>query len=147
MSAKDAQKIAFKKNLDLVKIAPMAKPPVCQIMDYGKYCFEQAKKDKEIRRNSKALEIKEIRMFSAIDDHDYETKVKQAISFLKDGHKVKVVARFKKRAIAHHELGGELLLRFRDAVEEFGTTDKNPKFEGRNYILFITPKTKVEPKK
>ena len=113
LSAKEAQKIAYDKNLDLVKIAPQATPPVCRIMDYGKFCFEQAKREKEARKNQKVVEIKEIRMFSAIDTHDFNTKVNQAIKFLQSGDKLKVSVRFRKRAIAHPHLGEELLARFR----------------------------------
>ena len=105
LSAKEAQKIAYDKNLDLVKIAPQATPPVCRIMDYGKFCFEQAKREKEARKNQKVVEIKEIRMFSAIDTHDFNTKVNQAIKFLQSGDKLKVSVRFRKRAIAHPHLG------------------------------------------
>ena len=140
ISAKEAQKIAFDKNLDLVKIAPKAIPPVCRIMDYGKYCFEQTKREKEARKNQKTVEIKEIRMFSSIDTHDFETKVNQASKFLKSGDKLKVSIRFRKRAIAHPELGAELLERFKEACSEFGTADKPAKMEGRSLIMFISPK-------
>ena len=116
MSARDAQKIAYEKDLDLVKIAPGAKPPVCRIMDYGKYCFEQQKREKEARKNQKVVSIKEIRMFSAIDTHDFETKVNQAKKFLQGGDKLKVSVRFRKRAIAHPQIGEELLKRFQEAA-------------------------------
>ena len=118
ISARDAQKMAYEKDLDLVKIAPNAKPPVCRILDYGKFCFEQAKKEKEARKNQKVVEIKEIRMFSAIDTHDFNTKVNQAIKFLKNGDKLKVSVRFRKRAIAHPQLGEELLNKFKEACAE-----------------------------
>lgn len=140
MSAKDAQKLAFEKNLDLVKIAPQAKPPVCRILDYGKFCFEQQKREKEAKKNQKVMSIKEIRMFSAIDTHDFETKVNQAIKFLKSGDKLKVSVRFRKRAIAHPELGAELLDRFKEACAEFGTVEKPAKMEGRSIVMFISPK-------
>ena len=129
MSAKDAQKIAFEKNLDLVKIAPQATPPVCKIMDYGKYCFEQTKREKEARKNQKVVDIKEIRMFSTIDTHDFNTKVNQAVKFLKSGDKLKVSVRFRKRAIAHPQLGEELLQRFKEACSE-----------GRSLVMFVSPK-------
>ena len=140
MSARDAQKLAAEKDLDLVKIAPQAVPPVCKIMDYGKYCFEQSKREKEARKNQKVVDIKEIRMFSSIDTHDFETKAAQAIKFLKGGDKIKVSVRFRKRAIAHPELGEELLEKFRDACAEAGTVEKPPKMEGRMYVMFISPK-------
>ncbi len=140
MSARDAQRIAYDKNLDLVKIAPQAKPPVCRILDYGKFCFEQQKREKEARKNQKVMTIKEIRMFSAIDTHDFETKVNQAIKFLKNGDKLKVSVRFRKRAIAHPQIGEELLVKFQEACAEVGTVEKPPKMEGRSIVTFIAPK-------
>ncbi len=140
MSAKDAQKLAFEQDLDLVKIAPQATPPVCRIMDYGKYCFEQAKREKEARKNQKIVSIKEIRMFSTIDTHDFETKVNQAVKFLQGGDKLKVSVRFRKRAIAHPELGSELLDRFKEAVSVAGIVDKPAKMEGRSIVMFVSPK-------
>ena len=141
ISAKEAQKMAYEKDLDLVKIAPTAKPPVCRILDYNKYKFEQAKKEKEARKNQKTVEIKEIRMFSAIDTHDFNTKVNQAHKFLKNGDKIKVSVRFRKRAIAHPQLGEELLEKFREACSEFGAVDKPAKMEGRSIVMFMSPKT------
>lgn len=140
MSAKDALKLAYEKNLDLVKIAPQAKPPVCRILDYGKFCFEQQKREKEAKKNQKVMSVKEIRMFSAIDTHDFETKVNQANKFLKSGDKLKVSVRFRKRAIAHPELGSELLERFKEACSEYGTVEKPAKMEGRSIVMFISPK-------
>lgn len=141
ISSKEAQKIAYEKNLDLVKIAPQAEPPVCRIMDYGKYCFEQSKREKEAKKNQKVVEIKEIRMFSTIDTHDFETKVNQAIKFLKSGDKLKVSVRFRKRAIAHPHLGEELLEKFKVACAEAGVVDKPSKMEGRSLVMFISPKS------
>lgn len=140
MSSKDALKLALQQNLDLVKIAPMATPPVCKIMDYGKYIFEQQKKDKEARKNQKIVEIKEIRMSSGIDKNDFNTKVNQAVKFLQGGDKLKISVKFIKRAIAHPELGTELLVKFGEAVKEYGTPEKLPKMEGRNCFMFINPK-------
>jgi translation initiation factor IF-3 len=142
VSSKDAQKMAFDKNLDLVKIAPTATPPVCKIMDYGKYCFEQVKREKEVRKNQKIVEIKEIRMFSAIDSHDFNTKVQHGIKFLENGDKLKVSVRFRKRAIAHPHLGQELLDKFSEACAEVGTVEKAAKMDGRTLIMFISPKNK-----
>ena len=141
ISAKEALKIAEEKDLDLVKISPNATPPVCRIMDYGKYCFEQAKREKEARKNQKVVEVKEIRMFSTIDTHDFETKVNQAIKFLESGDKLKVSIRFKKRAIAHPHLGEELLERFKQACAEVGTVEKPSKREGRALVMFVSPKS------
>lgn len=140
MSPKEAMKIAYENNLDLVKIAPQATPPVCRILDYGKYCFEQTKREKEAKKNQKVVEIKEIRMFSTIDTNDFNTKVNQASKFLKSGDKLKVSVRFRKRAIAHPELGMELLERFKDACSEFGSVEKPAKMEGRSIVMFISPK-------
>ena len=145
MSAKDAQKLAYDQNLDLVKIAPQATPPVCRVMDYGKYCFEQQKREKEARKNQRVVEIKEIRMFSAIETHDFERLIAQARKFLQNGDKVKVSVRFRKRAIAHPHLGEELLEKFRDACLDIAVIDKPPKMEGRAIAMFMSPKqTKPE---
>lgn len=141
MSAKEAQKLAAEQDLDLVKIAPQAVPPVCKIIDYGKYCFEQAKREKEARKNQKVVEIKEIRMFSTIDTHDFETKVAQAIKFLKGGDKLKVSVRFRKRALAHPQLAEELLDKFKEACAEAGVVEKPAKMEGRQLVMFISPKS------
>ncbi|MDE6746140.1 MAG: translation initiation factor IF-3 [Oscillospiraceae bacterium] len=140
MSSKDALRLAEEKELDLVKIAPQATPPVCKIMDYGKYVFEQSKREKEARKNQKVVEIKEIRMFSTIDTNDFNTKVNQAIKFLKSGDKLKVSVRFKKRAIAHPHLGEELLEKFKEACSEAGTVEKPSKMEGRSLVMFVSPK-------
>ena len=139
MSARDAQKIANDKDLDLVKIAPQATPPVCKIMDYGKYCFEQTKREKEARKNQKVVDIKEIRMFSTIDTHDFETKANRAVKFLQDGNKVRVSLRFKGREITHPEIGTEMLERFAEACSEVGSVEKKPKLEGRTMSIFIAP--------
>lgn len=141
MSARDAQKLALEKDLDLVKIAPQATPPVCRIMDYGKYCFEQSKREKEAKKNQKTVEIKGIRMYSNIDTHDFDTKVAQAIKFLKGGDKLKVFVKFRKRAIAHPQLAEELLDKFKDACSEYGVVDKPSKMEGYNLVMFISPKS------
>ncbi|MCD7784593.1 MAG: translation initiation factor IF-3 [Oscillospiraceae bacterium] len=142
ISSKEAQKIANSKELDLVKIAPAANPPVCKIMDYGKYCFEQSKREKEARKNQKVVEIKEVRMTSKIDGGDFNTKVNQAIKFLKGGDKVKVSVRlqFRKGVPLHSELSNKLLDEFKEAVAEYGTFDKPSKVEGRNITLMISPK-------
>ncbi len=140
MTTKEAQKIAYDKNLDLVKIAPQAKPPVCKIMDYGKYKFEAAKKEKEARKNQKVVAIKEVRLSPSIDDHDFQTKAKNAIKFLSSGDKVKVSVRFRGRELHHASLGEEILKKFADTVSEVGSVDKLPKLEGRSMTMFILPK-------
>ena len=140
MSAKEALKLAEEKDLDLVKIAPQATPPVCKIMDYGKYVFEQSKREKEARKNQKVVEIKEIRMFSNIDTNDFNTKVNQALKFLRSGDKIKVSVRFRKRAIAHPHLGEELLEKFKEACAEAGVVEKPSKMEGRALVMFVSPK-------
>ncbi len=137
---KTAQVMAEEKNLDLVKIAPQAKPPVCRIMDYGKHKFELAKREKENRKNQKVVGLKEVRLTPNIDDHDFNTKMNQAIKFLKSGDKVKVSVRFRGREITHSSLGRDLLNRFRDGVEKFGGADKDIKLEGRNMAMVLSPK-------
>ena len=140
MSAKAAYKLALEKNLDLVKIAPQAVPPVCRIMDYGKYRFEQAKREKEAKKNQRVMDVKEVRLSLNIDTHDFETKANNAVKFLKAGNKVKVSVRFRGREMAHPELGRELMERFSAACAEVGNVDKLPKMEGRSMVMFITAK-------
>lgn len=140
MPIKEAQKIASTKNLDLVKIAPQAAPPVCKVMDYGKYMFELAKKEKEARKNQKVISIKEVRLSPTIEDHDFSFKLKNAFKFLQDGDKVKVSIKFRGREMNYTKLGEEVLTKFADAVTEVGTVEKKPKLEGRNMIMILTPK-------
>ena len=139
-SGKDALAKADEFNLDLVKIAPQAKPPVCRIMDYGKYRFELAKREKEQRKNQKVIDVKEVRLSPNIDEHDFQTKVNQGIKFLKSGDKVKVSVRFRGREITHSASGKELLLRVKDAMAEFGVVEKDIKLEGRSMAMFVSPK-------
>lgn len=141
MTNKAALDMAAEKNLDLVKIAPQATPPVCRIMDYGKYRFEQAKREKEARKNQKVIDIKEVRLSLNIDTHDFETKVGHAKRFLTGGDKVKVSIRFRGREMAHANLGTEIMQRFAEACAEFGSVEKIPKLEGRSMIMFLTAKT------
>lgn len=140
MSAKEALKIAEEKKLDLVKIAPQAVPPVCKIMDYGKYKFELAKKEKEAKKNQKVINVKEIRLTTTIEEHDFNVKVKNAIRFLQDGDKVKVTVRFRGRELMHAELGEELLNKFGSMIEQYGLIEKKPKLEGRNMSIVVSPK-------
>ena len=147
MSSRDALRIAEEKNLDLVKVAPQAKPPVCKIMDYGKYKFEQTKREKEARKNQHTVELKEVRLSLKIDKHDFDTKVNNAIKFLKAGNKVKVSIRFRGREMAHPEAGKVNMEKFAEAVSEYGTVEKQPKLEGRQMLMFIAANNAKPPKK
>ena len=139
-SAKEAYKSAQEQNLDLVMIAPQATPPVCRIMDYGKYRFEQAKREKEAKKKQKVVEIKEIRLSLKIDTNDFNTKVNHALRFLQGGDRVKVSIRFRGREMAHPEMGKANLERFAEACAEYGVVDKQPKLEGRSMIMFLSAK-------
>lgn len=141
MSSADALQKAVEADLDLVMISPTANPPVCRIMDYGKYRFEQTKREKEARKNQKIADVKEIKMSLNIDTNDFNIKVKNAIKFLQGGDKVKVTVRFRRmRELTHVNLGEELMKRFCDAVAEYGSSDKPSKLEGRNYAVVLSPK-------
>ena len=140
ISVKDAQKLAVTKNLDLVKIAPQASPPVCRIMDYGKYMFELAKKEKEARKNQKVISIKEVRLSASIEDHDFGFKVKNALKFLEDGDKVKVSVKFRGREMHYTSLGEEVLNKFAEAIKDVGVVEKKPKLEGKNMTMILNPK-------
>lgn len=139
MDARAAQKLANERGLDLVKVSPNAKPPVCKIMDFGKYKFELAKREKENRKNQKVMNIKEVQLSPSIDTNDFNTKAKQAMKFLKSGDKVRVKVRFRGRELSHSEIGKALLEKFAETVKEAGTVEKQPKLEGRNMIMFISP--------
>jgi len=133
---------AYAKDLDLVCMSPTAEPPVCKILDYGKYRFEQMKREKEAKKNQKTIEIKEIRITGlGIDKHDFETKGNHAIRFLKDGNKVKVGIRFRGRELGHPEIGLDLMSNFAKYCEEYCTVEKAAKMEGRNMYMFLAPKT------
>ena len=147
MSAAEALRIAEEKELDLVKIAPGSNPPVCKIMDYGKYRFEQTKKEKEAKKNQRIVEVKEIRMSPGIDTNDFNTKLKNAQKFLADGDRVKVSVRFRGREMAHTEIGAALLKDFAAQCAEFANMDKAPKLEGRNMSMFLSPKPVTPAKK
>ena len=141
MSSADALALAEEKELDLVKIAPQATPPVCKIMDYGKFRFEQLKREKEARKNQRVVEIKEIRMSPSIDTNDLNTKIKNAMKFLKDGNRVKVTVRFRGREMAHTSLGEVLLKKFGEDCAEVAAVEKGAKLEGRNMSMFLSPKS------
>ena len=140
VSAAQANEMAEEQGLDLVKISPNAVPPVCKIMDYSKFCFDQKKREKEARKNQKVVEIKEIRMSPSIDTNDLNTKIKSAVKFLEGGNRVKVSVRFRGREMAHTNLGEKLLMDFAEACTEVASMEKNPKLEGRFMAMFLTPK-------
>ncbi|KKE79027.1 translation initiation factor IF-3 [Oceanobacillus caeni] len=135
----EALEIAQTRNLDLVLVAPNAKPPVCRIMDYGKYRYEQQKKEKEARKKQKIINIKEVRFTPGIGDHDFETKVKNAKKFLEKGDKLKASVRFRGRAITHKELGQEVLTRLAEELKDVATIESKPKMEGRNMFMMLAP--------
>ena len=141
MTSVDALKLAEEKELDLVKIAPTSNPPVCKIMDYGKFRFETIKKEKEAKKNQHIVEIKEVRMSPGIDVNDFNVKLKNAQKFLKEGDRVKVTVRFRGREMAHTSIGEELLKKFGESCAEVATVEKNPTLDGRHMTMFLSPKT------
>ena len=147
MSSRDALAVAAKAGLDLVKISPKATPPVCKVMDYGKYRFEQSKREKEAKKNQRVMEVKEIRMSPGIGENDLNTKLKSALKFLADGDRVKVSIRFRGREMAHTHLGEVILRDFAAKCEEVANLDKAPKLEGRNMSMFLSPKSAAAVKK
>jgi translation initiation factor IF-3 len=146
MSLEAAMDIALQKDLDLVKIAPGSKPPVCKIMDYGKFRFEQSKKDKEAKKNQHIVEVKEIRMSPSIGENDFNVKLRNAQKFLSDGDRVKVAVRFRGREMAHTDLGKKLLDAFAEKCAEIANLDKEAKLEGRNMSMFLSPKPSASTK-
>ncbi|GGH73004.1 translation initiation factor IF-3 [Compostibacillus humi] len=138
-SRQEALEIAQKRNLDLVLVAPNAKPPVCRIMDYGKYRYEQQKKEKEARKKQKVINIKEVRFTPGIGDHDFETKLKNARKFLEKGDKLKASVRFRGRAITHKELGQDVLNRLAEELKDIAVVETKPKMEGRNMFMMLAP--------
>ncbi len=140
MPLKDALRHAQEAQLDLVKVASNAKPPVCKIMDYGKYKYEQSKREKEARKNQKVINVKEIRMNPTIDDHDFQVRLKSAIKFLQDGNKVKVSIKFRGRQMTHTKLGEDVLNKMIEQTKELGVVEKPPVIEGRNMVMILSPK-------
>ena len=140
MPIEEALRLAEERELDLVKIAPQARPPVCKLMDYGKYRFEQNKKTREIRKNQKVITVKEVRLSATIEDHDIDVRVKNAIKFLQDGDKVKVSIRFRGRQITHSEIGREVMQDFAERIKEYAVVDRAPVVEGRNMTMMLSPK-------
>ena len=140
MAPAQALRIAEEQNLDLVKISPQAKPPVCKLMNYGKFRFEQSKREKEARKNQHVVEIKEIRMSPGIDIGDFNTKLRNAQKFIADGNRVKVSVRFRGREMAHTDIGRDLLTRFAEQCVEIANLDRPAKLEGRMMSIFLSPK-------
>lgn len=137
---KEALKMAQDVNLDLVNVSPNAKPPVCRIMDYGKFKYQQSKREKEARKKQKVITVKEVRLSPAIEEHDFNTKLRNVQKFLKKGDKVKVSIRFRGRAITHAEIGQEVMERLAGEVTDISEIERKPKMEGRNMIMILTPK-------
>lgn len=137
---REAQALADQRNLDLVKIAPASNPPVCKLMDYGKYRFEMAKREKEQRKNQKIIEIKEVRLSATIDLHDMEVKAKATRKFLSDGNKVKVSIRFRGRQITHGDIGLDVMSQFHGMVQDVAVIERPARQEGRNMFMVLAPK-------
>ena len=135
----EAQRLADEGGFDLVEVAPQANPPVCKIMDYGKYKYEQAKKEKKAKKKQNVMNVKEVQMGVKIEDHDFNVKLKQAIRFLNDKDKVKVRVKFRGRELMHKELGYNLMDRLIEGTKELGKVESRPKMEGRNMMMFLTP--------
>ena len=140
MSGRAAQQLAVERHLDLVEIAPTAKPPVCKIMDYGKFRYEQQKREKEARKKKKTFDIKEVKLRPGIEDHDFNVKYKNAVRFLEDGDKVKVTIMFRGRELSHPELGEVLLNKMAEQLKEIAVVERVPKLEGKNMIMIVAPK-------
>ncbi|WP_213137774.1 translation initiation factor IF-3 [Bacillus sp. FJAT-50079] len=140
-SRNEALEIAARVNLDLVLVAPNAKPPVARVMDYGKHRFEMQKRDREARKNQKVINVKEVRLSPTIDEHDFNTKLRNGRKFLEKGDKVKASIRFKGRAITHKEIGQRVLTRFAEECEDVATVESKPRMDGRSMFLVLAPKT------
>ena len=140
MSGRDALNLALERHMDLVEIAPNAKPPVCRITDYGKYRYEQQKRDKEARKKQKSFDIKEVKLRPGIEDHDFDVKFKNAVRFLEDGDKVKITIMFRGRELSHPELGEVLLIKMAKQLEDLAVIERAAKLEGKNMIMIVSPK-------
>ena len=147
MAPAEALKIADEQGLDLVKISPNAVPPVCKVMDYGKFRFEQTKREKEARKNQRVVEIKEVRMSPSIDVNDFNVKLRNAQKFLSEGNRCKVTVRFRGREMAHTDIGQDLLVKFAEGCSDVAVMDKAPKLEGRHMSIFLSPKPAKDTKK
>ena len=147
MSSQEALRLAEERSLDLVKISPNAVPPVCKLMDYGKYRFEQTKREKEARKNQRVVEIKEVRMSPSIDVNDFNVKLRNAQKFLSEGNRCKVTIRFRGREMAHTDIGRKLLMKFAEDCAEVAVMDKEPKLDGRHMNMFLSPKVSKDATK
>lgn len=144
MSVREALRLAEERQQDLVEVAPMAKPPVCRIMDFGKFKYEQSKREKETKKKQRIIQVKEVKLRPRIEDHDYEVKAKNAERFLKDGDKVKVTIMFRGREIVHTELGHKLLVRLAEDLKDLCTVERHPKLEGKNMIMILASKNEKQ---
>ncbi|AEF93922.1 Translation initiation factor IF-3 [Desulfotomaculum nigrificans CO-1-SRB] len=144
MSVRDALRIAEERQLDLVEVAPQAKPPVCRIMDFGKFKYEQSKREKEAKKKQRIIQVKEVKLRPRIEEHDYQVKVKHAERFLKDGDKVKATIMFRGREIVHTELGQNLLNKLAEDLKDLCTVERQPKLEGKNMIMILAPKNEKQ---
>ena len=142
MGITEAKELAYDEGLDLVEVSPMADPPVCRVMDFGKYLFEQNKKNQSAKRKQKQVQVKEIKFRPGTDEGDYKIKLRKLVQFLEQGDKTKVTLRFRGREMAHKELGAKLLARVRDDLEEYGSVEQMPQMEGRQMVMVIGPKKK-----
>lgn len=140
MPLREALRIAQEQGLDLVEVAPQARPPVCRIMDFGKYKYEQSKREREARKKQRIINIKEVKLRPGIEEHDFQVKARNALRFLEDGDKVKVTVMFRGREISHPELGEKLCWRLADQVSEIASVERPPKLEGRNMVMILAPK-------
>lgn len=140
MPTRQAMDIAEEKELDLVKIAPTAKPPVCKLMDYGKFRYEQSKRDKEARKNQKVITVKEVRLSPTIEEHDTQVRVRDCIKFLQDGNKIKVSIRFRGRMVTHSDIGLQVMNSFFDQVKDYAVMDRAPATEGRTMTMMLSPR-------
>lgn len=146
VSLEEALDMAVQRGLDLVEVAPSAKPPVCRLMDFGKFKFEQGKREKEARKKQKVISVKEIKMRPNIEDHDLQTKAKNARKFIAAGDKVKVTIMFRGRQISHPEIAEKLSYKFADVLSDVSVIEKAPKVEGKNMVMFLVPKPDSEKK-
>jgi len=147
MQTKDALRLAMEQHLDLVEVAPKAKPPVCRIMDFGKYRYEQQKREKEAKKKQKVITIKEVKLRPNIEKHDFDVKLKNALRFVEEGNKVKVTIMFRGREMSHQELGRELLHRVAEQLKDLVAIERDAKLEGKNMIMILAPKAPVKAPK
>ncbi|MCS5695549.1 translation initiation factor IF-3 [Desulfofundulus thermocisternus] len=145
MSLREALRLAEEHQLDLVEIAPQARPPVCRLMDYGKYKYEQSKREKEARKKQRVINIKEVKLRPSIEEHDFQVKVRNAARFLKEGDKVKATIMFRGREIMHTQLGHQLLLRLAEQVKDLSIIERQPRLEGKNMVMILAPRQDIKP--